>query len=329
MQRSALLRGPRLAGRNGVGSATIGGLCRNFSSPREDNEVASLTGRRVREERTGAEPAGGSSHRRRHPGSPRRWNNTRMAGADLGLIAKFRQEHLSGALRELERAPPTLVELKQLASLPDERKRVAFLAADFESHVEERQPGRADRHPAHRRGLLFVKGTDTDDLKSGPGVYPETRFPGIAGTTAIADIARPISRPFATSTRSYPAITSCSRCPTRALPIRSSDTGWWNPRTSPPRSARSATRVSCLGVHSVVQRRQTAARLRDADADGPRRRGQATARSAAHPTDRSAGSAGRGGLSPSGAQTPQEEPVVPVRLRTRRRVGRREPCRSR
>ena len=33
---------------------------------------------------------------------------------------------------------------------------------------------------------VVVKGTDTADLKSGPGIYPETRFPGIAGTTAIA-----------------------------------------------------------------------------------------------------------------------------------------------
>ena len=33
---------------------------------------------------------------------------------------------------------------------------------------------------------VMVKGTDTSDLESGPGVYSETSFPGIAGTTAIA-----------------------------------------------------------------------------------------------------------------------------------------------
>ena len=33
---------------------------------------------------------------------------------------------------------------------------------------------------------VMVKGTDTSDLESGPGIYSETNFPGIAGTTAIA-----------------------------------------------------------------------------------------------------------------------------------------------
>ena len=33
---------------------------------------------------------------------------------------------------------------------------------------------------------VVVKGTDTQDLESGPGVYSDTSFPGVAGTTAIA-----------------------------------------------------------------------------------------------------------------------------------------------
>jgi sortase A len=33
---------------------------------------------------------------------------------------------------------------------------------------------------------VVVKGTDTPDLESGPGIYSETSFPGVAGTTAIA-----------------------------------------------------------------------------------------------------------------------------------------------
>ncbi len=33
---------------------------------------------------------------------------------------------------------------------------------------------------------MVVNGTDSEDLKSGPGVYPETSFPGMPGTTAIA-----------------------------------------------------------------------------------------------------------------------------------------------
>ena len=33
---------------------------------------------------------------------------------------------------------------------------------------------------------VVVKGTGTEELKSGPGVYSDTTFPGVAGTTAIA-----------------------------------------------------------------------------------------------------------------------------------------------
>ena len=34
--------------------------------------------------------------------------------------------------------------------------------------------------------FVVVKGTSTSDLESGPGIYSETSFPGVAGTTAIA-----------------------------------------------------------------------------------------------------------------------------------------------
>ena len=34
--------------------------------------------------------------------------------------------------------------------------------------------------------FVIVKGTGVSELQKGPGVFPETRFPGIAGTTAIA-----------------------------------------------------------------------------------------------------------------------------------------------
>jgi len=102
------------------------------------------------------------------------------------IVAKIRQDHLSGALRELERAPPTLVELKQLASLPSEQRRVAFLAGHFEQTARNGSAVGRIVIPHIGADFVVVKGTDTKDLESGPGVYPETHFPGISGTTAIA-----------------------------------------------------------------------------------------------------------------------------------------------
>ena len=102
------------------------------------------------------------------------------------LYAKFRQDHLSGVLHAIERAAPTPVERRTLASLPDERRRVAFLAHELERHAKD--GGAVGRIVIPRVGASYVivKGTGTEELKSGPGIYPETSFPGITGTTAIA-----------------------------------------------------------------------------------------------------------------------------------------------
>jgi sortase A len=102
------------------------------------------------------------------------------------LYAKYRQDHLSGTLRAAERATPTPVERRALASLPDERRRVAFLASELERHAGDGSAVGRIVIPRIDASYVVVKGTDTSDLESGPGIYSETSFPGIAGTTAIA-----------------------------------------------------------------------------------------------------------------------------------------------
>ncbi|HEY7982565.1 MAG TPA: class E sortase [Ktedonobacterales bacterium] len=102
------------------------------------------------------------------------------------LYAKLRQDHLSGTLRAVERAAPTPLERRALARLPDERRRVAFLARELERRSAEGSA--VGRIVIPRIGVSFVvvKGTSTAALESGPGIYSETRFPGVGGTTAIA-----------------------------------------------------------------------------------------------------------------------------------------------
>src|SRR5271168_2063383 len=102
------------------------------------------------------------------------------------LYAKFRQDHLSGTLRAAERAAPTPVERRALASLPDERRRVAFLASELQRHAGDGSAGGRIAIPLIGASYVVVKGTGTSDLESGPGIYSETNFPGVAGTTAIA-----------------------------------------------------------------------------------------------------------------------------------------------
>ncbi len=102
------------------------------------------------------------------------------------LIAKIHQGELSSDLNRVEHTEPSAAELHALAGLASERRRISFLAG-----VTERQSGNGSavgRIVIPRIGASFVvvKGTDTGDLESGPGIYSATSFPGRNGTTAIA-----------------------------------------------------------------------------------------------------------------------------------------------
>lgn len=102
------------------------------------------------------------------------------------LYASIVQDHLSGDLRTVERAAPTPVERRTLASLPDERARISYLASEFERHARNGAAVGRILIPRVGADYVMVDGTDTGDLISGPGIYKETHFPGIPGTTAIA-----------------------------------------------------------------------------------------------------------------------------------------------
>jgi sortase A len=102
------------------------------------------------------------------------------------LYATIVQDHLSGDLRKVEHAPPTPVERRTLASLPDEQARISYLAGELQRHAGNGAAVGRILIPRVGADYVVVNGTDTDDLISGPGVYKETNFPGIPGTTAIA-----------------------------------------------------------------------------------------------------------------------------------------------
>jgi sortase A len=102
------------------------------------------------------------------------------------LIATLRQEDLSGDLQSLERAEPTGAQRQALAGIPDERKRIAYLARQLEAQTAAGAAVGRIVIPRIGESKIVVKGTGTEELKSGPGIYPQTHFPGLGGTTAIA-----------------------------------------------------------------------------------------------------------------------------------------------
>jgi sortase A len=102
------------------------------------------------------------------------------------LYAQLKQESLGGDLRTLDRAAPTRQAQRALARLHEERRRVAYLARTLQRQAKAGSAVGRIRIPAIGASFVVVKGTGTSELENGPGIYPETSFPGVPGTTAIA-----------------------------------------------------------------------------------------------------------------------------------------------
>jgi len=102
------------------------------------------------------------------------------------FLARQDQDRLSGDLKTLEQAPPTHLEQRALSVLPDPAQRIAFLARTLRRRTPEGAAVGRIKIPKIGADFVVVNGTSTDDLQKGPGIYPETSFPGVPGTTAIA-----------------------------------------------------------------------------------------------------------------------------------------------
>ena len=112
------------------------------------------------------------------------------------FLAARDQGRLSDDLEELESQAPSDLEQEALAVLEDDRQRVAFLARAQRRRAEEGRPVGRIRIPAIGANYVVVYGTTTEPLKKGPGLYPETSFPGLPGTTAIAGHRTTYGAPF-------------------------------------------------------------------------------------------------------------------------------------
>ncbi|HTA13926.1 MAG TPA: class E sortase [Solirubrobacteraceae bacterium] len=102
------------------------------------------------------------------------------------LYAQLKQESLGGDLSALDHAVPTPTTKHTLAGLHEERRRVAYLAGTLQRHAKAGSAVGRIRIPTIGASFVVVKGTGTSELENGPGIYSETNFPGVPGTTAIA-----------------------------------------------------------------------------------------------------------------------------------------------
>jgi sortase A len=100
------------------------------------------------------------------------------------IYARIHQDRLAGQLDTLRDL--NALQLRALARLRTERRRIAFLARAVQRRVGT---GDALGHISIKRmGIDFVvvQGADPGDLREGPGHYLGTPLPGLRGTVAIA-----------------------------------------------------------------------------------------------------------------------------------------------
>jgi sortase A len=112
------------------------------------------------------------------------------------VLARMQQDRLADELARIERRQPTAVQRTALARLESDRRRIAFLARLARREATAGEPFGRIEIPAIGLDAIVVEGTGAADLRKGPGHYPETTFPGLGGTVAIAGHRTTYGAPF-------------------------------------------------------------------------------------------------------------------------------------
>jgi sortase A len=112
------------------------------------------------------------------------------------LYAKVTQDRLDGELAELETIGPTRVEMAALRAIPDEPRRLRYLARSLKQRTDEGDAAGRIRIPEIGADFVVVDGTEPGSLRKGPGFFPQTPLPGAGGTVAIAGHRTTYSAPF-------------------------------------------------------------------------------------------------------------------------------------
>jgi sortase A len=115
------------------------------------------------------------------------------------VSAFFAQQSQDALNSELKREAPQFAQDRlAVASIRDQRARLRRLAVLAKARARTGHAIGTIRLLTLGRHYALVQGTDTDSLRKGPGHYPETNFPGMGGTVAIAGHRTTYLAPFRT-----------------------------------------------------------------------------------------------------------------------------------
>jgi sortase A len=102
------------------------------------------------------------------------------------VIALIKQGGIDERYLSYRHAPLSRLDLEALANMKKARQRVAFLARQEARQVNRGQAIGTIALPKFSSQFVVVQGTDEASLQKGPGHYPQTAFPGVRRTVAIA-----------------------------------------------------------------------------------------------------------------------------------------------
>jgi sortase A len=102
------------------------------------------------------------------------------------VIAVIKRDGVDKRFLSYGSAPLSELDHRALAALKTQKQRIAYLARQERREVKTGQAIGTLQMPKLGATYTVVQGTDDASLQKGPGHYPETPFPGLGQTVAIA-----------------------------------------------------------------------------------------------------------------------------------------------
>lgn len=112
------------------------------------------------------------------------------------LYSHLQQGRLDDRLAQLERTPESPGERRLLARMRSADQRLAFSARSLNRRARPGDPLGRIRMASIGLSSVLVAGTNASSLRRGPGHYPGTPLPGVAGTVAVAGHRTTYGAPF-------------------------------------------------------------------------------------------------------------------------------------
>jgi sortase A len=102
------------------------------------------------------------------------------------VVALIKRSEVNQRFLSYRNAPLSAVEQRTIESLRSQQQRIAYLSRQERREIKTGDAIGKLQMPKLSSTYTVVQGTDDNTLQKGPGHYPDTAFPGVGQTVAIA-----------------------------------------------------------------------------------------------------------------------------------------------